>query len=441
MPKVILIQPTQNGSRSGKPLKQNRIFLPGLGLALLAAYAPRHWEVKIIIEVVDDIDFDEECDLVGIGAMGHAVFRAMDIAREFSRRGKKTFMGGYMVTIMPQLVSNCCHSLIIGDGEVSFPELLNDYEKTGDIKPLYDTQLTNLENQPVPRYDLLLRKKIGFMLPVQAGRGCPHTCTFCSIACIYKGKYLVRPVDDVIRDIKHIRNLGFKRFYLIDDNIASNPAYLLELVRKIKPLKMQWASQCTLLIARHDELLKQVAGSGCRFLSLGLESLSQQGINQLNKSWLDTSEMSVLLKKISNQGIAIASEMVVGTDGDTDQSLKETADFIIRNKIPAPKFYILTPLPGTELHREMKLKNRLLHEDYEKYTAASCVFKPVGFSPSELEQAYMELYRKVYTVKSIFLRTIFNRGVLQHPMVYLFAFFANLVYRKSIRNGDAPNIL
>ena len=441
MPKVILIQPTQYGTKTGKPLKQNRIYLPGLALPLLASLTPENWEVKIIIEVVDQIDFDEEADLIGIGAMGHAIFRAMDIASEFRKRGRKVFMGGYMVSILPDYVKNYCDSVVIGDGELSYPQLLHDFVSKGELAPIYNQQLENLNNLPIPRYDLLIKKKIGYMLPVQAGRGCPHTCSYCSIACVYKGKYLTRPVDDVIRDIKYIKKLGFKRFFLIDDNIASNPKYLFELAKRIKPLKMKWASQCTLLIAKNKKLLHAVVDSGCSILSLGIESLSQKGLNSLNKSWVKTTKTAQLLKNIQNAGIAPATEMIIGTDGDTPDSIKATADFIIQNKIPVPKFYILTPLPGTEFYYEMKLKGRLLHEDYTRYTAASCVFKPIHFSPIHLEKAYIELYKKVFSFKNILRRTIFNKGILKNPTIYLFAFFSNIVYKKFINQGDAPNIL
>lgn len=441
MPKVILIQPTQYGSKTGKPCKQRRIYLPGLGLPLLAAYAPPNWEVKILIEVVDEIDYDEDCDLVGVGAMGHAIFRAIDIAAEFRRRGKKVFMGGYMVSILPDFVKDFCDSVIIGDGELSLPKLLSDYENTCTIKNLYDEQLTSLDNQPIPRYDLLLDKKIGYMLPVQAGRGCPHTCSFCSIACLYKGRYIARPIDDVIRDIKYIKALGFNRFFLIDDNIASDTEYLFEFAKRVKPLKMSWASLCTLLIAKNDKLLKAVADSGCSILSLGIESLSQEGLNNLNKSWVKTNETEALIKKIQKAGIAPATEMIIGTDGDTPESIRATAEFIVRSRIPAPKFYILTPLPGTDFYKEMKRQNRLLHEDYQQYTAAASVFMPKHFTPQELDAAYMQLYKKVYSFRNILRRTLFNKGFLRNPLVYLFMFVGNLVYKRSINQGDAPNIL
>jgi len=441
MPKVILIQPTQYGSKTEKPCKQSRIYLPGLALPLLAAYTPEHWEIKILIEVVDKIDFDEDCDIVGIGAMGHAIFRAIDIAREFRKRGKTVFMGGYMVSVLPEFVKDYCDSVVIGDGEISYPQLLHDFETNGKVEPLYNNQLDHLENLRLPKYELLLKKRIGYMLPVQAGRGCPHRCTYCSIACIYKGRYMFRPVDEVIRDIKYIKKLGYNRFFLIDDNIASNPDYLLRLAEKIKPLNMRWASQCTILIAKNEHLLKTVADSGCSILSLGIESLSQDGLDSFRKAWVRVSETATLLKKIQRAGIAPATEMIAGTDGDTKASIKATAEFIVKNKIPAPKFYILTPLPGTEFYNEMKEKGRLLHEDYKKYTTTDCVYIPKHFAPKELENAFMELYKTVYSYRNILKRTIFNRGMLKRPTVYLFLFFANLVYRKFINQGDAPNIL
>jgi radical SAM superfamily enzyme YgiQ (UPF0313 family) len=441
MPKVLLIQTTQYSFGTRTLCKQKKIYLPGLALPLLAAYAPSHWSVKILIEVVDEINYDEDCDLVGIGAMGHAIFRAVEIADEFRKRGKKVFMGGYMVSMTPWFVRDHCDSIIIGDAELSYPELLSDFEASGSIKTIYDRQLDNLEGLLLPRYELLLEKPIGYMLPVQAGRGCPHSCSFCSVACLYKGRYLVRPPEEVMRDIRHIRSLGFRRFYLIDDNIVSNPEYLMQLASQIRPLKMIWASQCSIQIARNDRLLREVRRSGCRILSLGIESLSQVGLDKLGKSWVRVNETETLLRKIQAAGILPATEMLVGTDGDTAESIRQTAVFIRKNHIPVPKFYVLTPLPGTAFYNRIKSEGRLLHEDYSKYTSSNCVHKPANFTPEGLDEAYRDLYRKTYTIGSILRRTILNPHFFRAPSVYLFTLYANMVYRKYIRNGDAPNIL
>ena len=440
MPKVILIQPTQYDLKTGKPRQQPHIYVASLALPLLAAYTPEHWQVKIIVEVVENIDFDEECDIVGIGTMGHAVYRAMDIAKEFRKRGKTVFMGGYMASILPELIKNCCDGIVIGDGEISYPQLLHDFETTGKIKPIYDHQLENLENIRLPKYELLVNKKIGYLLPVQAGRGCPHSCNFCSIACIYKGKHTVRPIDEVMRDIKYIKKLGCKRFLLVDDNIGANPDYLFQLAEKIKPLKMQWASQCTISIAKNERLLKAVVESGCKVLSFGIESLSQDGLDSFKKSWVRTSETADLLQKIQRAGIVLATEMVIGSDCDTEASLKETAEFIIKNKIPTPRFHMLTPLPGTEFYKELKKEKRLLHEDYQKYTTGDCVFMPKNFNPEALEKAYLDLYKTVYSYKNIFKRTIFNRGFLKQPIMYLITFFINLDSRRTYKKRDGMSL-
>jgi len=441
MPKVLLIQPTQYGSKTGIPCKQRRIFLPGLALPLLAACTPSNWEVKIYIEVVDDLDFDEECDIVGIGAMGHAVFRAIDIAKQFRKKGKTVFMGGYMASIIPDFIKDYCDSIVIGDGEISYPRLLKDYEKSGNIQPVYNEQLENLNDLPLPRYDLLLQKKIGFLLPVQAGRGCPYTCSFCSIACIYNGRYMFRPVKDVMRDITYIKKLGCNRFYLIDDNIASNPDYLFELANQIKPLKMMWAGQCSIMLAKNPELLKLVADSGCRIISLGIESISQEGLDDLNKNWVKVNEHEEMLQRITSQGILPATEMIVGTDGDTIDSIKETYKFIMKNDIPIPKFYIMTPMPATTLYKELKNQGRILHENYKKYTAASAVFQPKNMTPEDLERMYWWLYKKIYTIPNILKRTILHKRFFRRPFLYLFVLMANLNYLRFIRRGDTPNVL
>lgn len=440
MPKLLLIQSTQYSAGNRELCKQRRIYLPGLAFPLLAPYVPDHWELEINLEVVDDIDFNSDADIVGIGAMGHAVFRAMDIADQFRSKGKIVFMAGYMASIIPWFVEKHCDGVIIGDAEISLPRLLQDFESTGSIKRSYDYPLEDLSGLPLPAYELLLKKKTGFMLPVQAGRGCPHNCSYCSIACVYKGRYMVRPVEEVIRDIKRVKELGFNYFYLLDDNIAGNPKYLEELCLGIQPLKMKWASQCSINLARNPKLLRLVAASGCRVISIGIESITQEGLNQLNKNWVTTSEHETLLGKISRAGIIPATEMMIGTDSDTEASIRETFRFVMRTRIPIPKFYILTPMPGSDLYKQYKQQGKLIHEDYNFYTATHCVHHPGQISPERLDELYWWLYRRLFTIPNILRRTLFNPGAWRSPLTYLFAFAVNLNYRKFIRHGDAPNI-
>jgi len=439
MKKILFIQATQYSSDGKKLVKQNRLYLPGLSFPLLAAMTPPDWKVEICLEVIEDVNFETDSDIIGIGAMGQAILRGVEIAKEFKRRGKTVIMGGYMPSMVPDFVKDVCDSVIIGDAETAYPRLLSDFEN-GTLKKIYNEPVYDIKDLPVPRYELLLDKKIGFMLPVQAGRGCPHACSYCSIYCLYRKRYMARPVEDVMRDIYRVKELGFKSFYLLDDNIMGNPQFLEALCKKIKPLKMKWASQCSILLAKRPRLLKLAAESGCRILSLGVESISQEGLQKLNKNWVKVNEHEEMLRRIADAGIMTATEMIVGTPGDTQQSIRDTFKFVMKANIPIPKFYIMTPMPGSDLYQEYKSAGRLLHEDYGRYTATNTVFIPEKISPEELDTMYWWLYKRVYSVPNILKRTIFHKRFFKKPLSYLFSLVVNLNYLRFIRRGDAPNV-
>ena len=440
MPKVLFIQPSQYLS-TGEIVKQKKLYLPGLVFPLLAAMLPENWKAEVSLEVIDEINFNSDADIIGIGAMGHSIFRAFDIAGEFRKRGKIVFMGGYMASMIPEIALEHADSVIIGDAEISLLKLLSDFEMHGSIDRIYNIPVHDLSDLPVPRYELLTSKKIGDMLPVQAGRGCNHSCSFCSIACLYKGRHLTRHVDDVIRDIKKIKSLGYKKFYMIDDNIISNAGYLEELCSKILPLNMKWSSQCTMNIARNKSLLNLAARSGCEILSLGLESISQEGLNKLNKKWLRTDDHQKLINAFNKAGIMISAEMIIGTDGDTVESLKETYNFIKKCKIPLLRIYFLTPVPSTNLYKELKDSGRLIHEDFSHYTASECVHYPEKISPEKLTEMYKWLNGKIFSLNGIVSRTLMNGQILKHPLKYFLAFAINLHYRSYVRRGETPLIV
>ncbi len=440
MYKILFIQPTQY-SADGKTLcKQKKIYLPGLVFPLLAALTPDNWQVDVKIEVIDEIDFNSDADLIGIGAMGHATFRGIKIAQEFKKRGKIVFFGGYMASLVPDYVLKYVDGVIIGDAEIAYPKLLKDYEESGSINKVYDSPIDNLDGLPIPEYEILTEKKIGFMLPVQAARGCPHDCSFCSIACLYKGRHISRPVKEVMKDIYRIKYLGYKMFYLIDDNLVGNPGYLEKLCEKIKPLKMKWASQSTLNIAKSPQLLKLAYESGCRILTLGVETLNQEALDEMGKTWVKAHDHEKLLSQIREAGIMPSIEMIIGTDNDTVESIKAIYKFVMRTKIPIPRFYILTPIPGTELYDQFKKEGRLLHEDYEKYTVTKCVHIPHGISPEKLNEMYAWLNKRVFSFSSIISRIFLNKEFFKRPFIHLFAFVVNMQYRRYTRRGDAPNI-
>lgn len=440
MPKILFIQPSQYG-HDGQPVKQKRLYLPGLAFPLLAAMTPRHWQVEVLLEAIEAIPFDTDADLIGLGTMGPTAYRGLALAKEFKRRGKTVVMGGYMASMAPEEALKCVDSVVIGDAELSYPALLRDFDATGILQSKYYIPINSLQELPVPKYELLLEKKIGAMLPVQAGRGCPNSCSFCSIACLYKGKYLFRPVAEVIRDVQRVKDLGLREFYLIDDNIVSNPAYLQELCERLEPLKMRWGSQCSLQLAKHKSLLGLVHRAGGDMMSFGVESITQEGLDKLNKSWLRVDEHEALIDILSREGFLVSTEMIVGTDSDTEESIKETYHFIERARIPVPRFYILTPMPGTAFFKQLKEEQRLLTEDFSRYTGCEAVHHPEKITPKNLTVMYWWLLHKVFSLKSILYRTIFHPAFFKNVRRYLLAVYVNFHYRKYVRKGIPPNLL
>jgi len=439
MPKILFIQPTQY-AEDGKLCKQKKINLPGLAFPLLAAITPEHWEIELCIEVVDDVDYESDADIIAIGTMGHATFRGIEIASKFRNKGKLVVMGGYMASIAYEEAIKHVDSVVIGDAEIGYPKMLKDFEEFGKVEAIYDYPISELKDLPVPKYELLTAKPIGAMLPVQAGRGCSYLCSFCSIACLYEGKYLFRPVDEVIRDIKAVKALGFKRFYLIDDNIVSNPNYLKELCLKITPLKMKWASQCAIHLARRPELLKVVRDSGCDLMSFGVESISQEAIDSLDKPWLKAKEHEENIEILAKAGITVSTEMIVGTDHDTEESIRATYDFIYRNRVPIPRYYILTPIPGTDLHKELISEGRMLTDDLNLFDGTRCLHVPKRIAPEKLTEMYWWLNRKTFSIRSILHRTLFNRLLWRNPAMLAFSLGINFHYRYYIRRKVTPNI-
>lgn len=436
--KVLLIQASQY-TREGRLCRQRRLHLPGLLFPHLAALTPPDWDVETAIEIIEDVPFDTGADLVAIAAMGHSVFRALEIAREFRRRGKTVVIGGFMASLAPWVVEGEVDAIVFGDAERSWPRLLTDFA-AGRLAREYRLEVPDLDGLPVPRYEILTGKRIGFMLPVQAGRGCPHRCSFCSIAGLYQGAYKRRRVDEVVRDIRRIRELGYRGFYLVDDNLIGDRAYLEELLAAVAPLRMRWASQCSLELARQPDLLRRVAASGCRILSFGLESLSQPGLDRLRKHWVRAADHEELLARVNRAGIMASAEFMLGLDGDTPDSLRELEEFVMRTRIAIPRFYILTPIPGTELFREFREEGRLLHENYELYTSTHCVYRPAGLTPAELEAAYGRITRRVYSLPGIVRRVVLNRNAVRHPLLHLYALKVNLDYRRLVRRGEVPNV-
>ncbi len=437
---ILLIAPTVLDS-ANRPVKQRRIHMPGLTLQLLAALTPKGVHVRLVSETAEEIPFDEPWDLIGLTGMGSGLVRAWQIADAFRRRGRRVVIGGIAASLTPpELTLAHADAVVIGEGERLWPRVVRD-ARAGQLRPIYrDDAFAELSGLPLPRYDLMRREIFGRWRPVQATRGCPCRCSFCSVTAFFHHRMRKRPVRDVVRDVRAAKKNGTRYITLIDDNIGVDWEYCRELWEALIPEKILWASQCSLHICDHPDLLQLARRSGCRILSVGIESLSSRGLDSVGKSWNCPERYGSAFHMMRDHGIEISTEMMIGLDEDDRRVFGQTYEFLMNFRIPLPRIHIVTPIPGTPLFDEMERSGRIITEDFGRYSGGAVVFRPRNFAPNELEAEYWKLYEQLFTWPAIWHRTRRNPARLE-PYLRLFTLGVNRHYRQHIRRRIVPGIV
>lgn len=440
-PRVLLLSPT-GLDKNRKPIVQRKTYLPGLTMPQLAAVTPDDFEVRCVSETSEPIPWDEHWDIVGLTGMGGSgVVRGYQIADEFRKKGSKVVMGGIAISLFDkERTLEHADTVVKGEAELTWPELLADYRR-GEMKTFYNMdKVPDVASFPAPSYDRFNLKYYGFWRPVQATRGCPFPCTFCSISEFFKRSYRKRPVEQVIRDVRAAKASGSRYIAFIDDNIGVDFNYCRELWEALIPENIIWASQCSLQITENPEMMKLAYKSGCRILSFGIETINEASLTHIDKEWNRPARYTQAFDDLRSHGIEISTEMIVGLDGDDASVFQKTFDFLMKNKIAVPRLYILTPVFGTPMYNELKEEGRIFDHDIVKYVGGSAVFHPKNMSAETLEKGYWWLYRKLYTNKNIYRRLKKNASKLGGNM-RLFVGATNMLYQNHIRRGITPGIV
>jgi radical SAM superfamily enzyme YgiQ (UPF0313 family) len=403
------------------------MYMSQLTLPVVAAHTPPKFEVKIIDENVEPINFDEDVDLVGISLLTPTATRGYEIAREFRSRGVPVVLGGVHPSLCPDEAREHCDALVIGEAEGLWPQLLEDFEK-GELKKIYQSELKpDMKNLPTPRRELVNHDKYVNVPKVEVSRGCPFNCSFCSTTEFFGRRMRYRPVKDVIDELKEL-DVNF--VFFTDNNIVGNPKYAKELFKALIPLKIKWIGQGSLNVAKDRELLNLACQSGCVGLLIGFESLSAKALSAMGKVVNKVEEYKVAIKRLHKERIGIIGCFVFGFDEEDTSAFKRTVDFVKKLNIEVPQFTLLTPYPGTLLRKKMEKASRILHNQWEQYDVNHVVFQPLRMKVEELRAGYDRSCRKVYSYCSIMKRLA--RSLVQLKSFYKIIVFwqINLVYRR-----------
>lgn len=430
---ILLINPSEYDS-NGKLIKKSKEYIPCNTLYHIAAFFPETFTISIVDEVVDEIDFSENYGLIGITVNTLNARRAYDLCQIFKENHPKSVivLGGIHPSYNQEEASNFAHTIVVGESENIFPELIDDY-LNDTLKKIYKSDASvDLNAMPVPRYDLLAADKYiklpGFkcpLIPVQTARGCPFRCDFCIVHNYLGSKIRYKSVEKVVEEIKLS---GYRSFFFTDDNFFGNPKRAKELMTALIPLKIRYQCQSDTTIYRNPELLKLAQKSGCKVVYLGLETINTDNLKTVNKTHNKPSEYRTLFKMLRKHKINAFSSLIIGLGNETKSGMDKTVKFLIKNKSELSALYVIAPMPGTKTYQELLSSGRFV-EGREKWWLNHKRDNILKDDPY-LFSLQKEALRQLYSYSSIFRRFFpfypYKMGTL----------LINLYLRKNIKKYD-----
>lgn len=403
--KIVIIQPSHYISKTEKRVfKTKRRNVVSLILPYLASLVPEGWEVELIDEQVQEIDFDKKVDVVALTVWTVSSLRAYDIASEFKKRGVPVIIGGAHPFFYPEEAAEHCDAIAIGEGEKLLPQILSDIEAK-NLRKIYKAEmLTDLSGLPLPRYEKLNLKYYGPFrtFAVQTSRGCPFKCSFCNERLYLGEKYRCRPIEDVIEEIKHT---GSRRIFFADTNFGGRKDRAMKLMEALIPLKIRWSTLWSLYLCEDKEFMDLAQRSGLLHVNIGMESIHPETIKEMNKQQNKPTHYGKILKDLNRRGISYSLNFIFGWDNESKDVFDTTLKFLEENKVPVAYFNILTPDKGTLLLERMLREGRVFNiSEIGRYPGQICYFKPTWCEPAELEEYIRRMYQRFYNFRSMIKR-------------------------------------
>jgi radical SAM superfamily enzyme YgiQ (UPF0313 family) len=376
--------------------------------ALIAGLTPPDVEVRFYDDRMEAVPFDEPTDLVAMSVETYTARRAYQIASEYRRRGVPVVLGGFHASLCPDEVASHAESVVVGEAEALWPEVIDDY-RHGTPKKVYRQQgRTSLAGARPDRRIFRGKRYLPVGL-VEAGRGCHFKCDFCAVQTVFGATQTRRPSDEILAEVAALR--GEKRLlFFVDDNITSNMAQAKEFFRALIPLQVRWVSQASINAAHDEEFLDLLRRSGCMGVLIGFESLNPENLRAMNKTF-NTMRGGYLkaLENLRKHQIRLYGTFIFGYDHDTPEDFRETVAFAREQGFYIAAFNHLTPFPGTELYRRLEAEGKLLYDSWwldETYSYNKVPFRPAGMTAEEVERGCVEARREFYSWPSIVRRSV-----------------------------------
>ena len=395
--KMILPALTEAKSPFWRPIKYS--LFPPLGLATLAAYLNEADEITLQDEHVESLDLNDEPDLVVIQVYITSAYRAYRIADHYRAKGAYICLGGLHVTSLPDEAMSHADTIFIGPGEDIWPAFLRDYQAKSP-KKVYVSTTRTLQNLPLPRRDLIKRHLYLVPNSIVVSRGCPHVCDFCYKEAFFEGgkSFYTLTVD---RALQEIEGLPGRHLYFLDDHLLGNPHFAGSLFDGMIGMGRLWQAAGTVQSILKSGLLEKAVASGLRSLFVGFETLNPTNLVQQHKYQNLNRDYDLAIRKLHDLGVMVNGSFVFGMDDDDESVFERTVEWAIRQGIETATFHILTPYPGTALHKRIEAEGRITITNWDLYDTRHTVFRPMRLTAEQLETGYWRAYKNFYRWSSI----------------------------------------
>ncbi len=465
--KIILINPPfEEWLTIAKDKRRKAILeiVAPLGLAYLAAVLERNnYQVKIYdstigisqSELLNSLTIDNP-DIVGITATSVSFASAEKIAENVRKFLSKAIIviGGPHVTALPQetMSFECFDVGVIGEGEITFLELVKQIEQSGLRQIEYidgiiyrkdgglilnkkRSYIKNLDEIPFPARHLLPPLSVYSPSPVSykhlpiaaimSSRGCTMRCVFCDKA-VFGSNYRTRSSDNILEEIELLKNkFGAKEISFFDDNFTLDQERIFELCYKIRKRKIKIPWSClTSTNCVSKELLREMKQAGCWQIWFGLESGDEGILKQLRKDiTLAQNEMAV--KWAKEEGLNVRATFAVGSPWETKESLQRTLDFAKKIKIDYAHFIKCTPFPGSELYKILIKKgyNFDFTKNYEMLNPDTIIYVPESLTKEEFTNFLRRARKNFYLRFSYILRRLVSIRTWNDLRRHILSFF------------------
>jgi radical SAM superfamily enzyme YgiQ (UPF0313 family) len=395
--KMILPALTEATSPFFRPIKYS--LFPPLGLATLAGYLDAGDDVEIQDEHVERLRLDDVPDLVVIQVYITSAYRAYRLADHYRRRGSHVALGGLHVTSMPDEAAAHADTIFLGPGEDTWPAFLADF-RAGRAARVYTSTSRTLAGLPPIRRDLIKRGLYLVPNSIVVSRGCPHVCDFCYKEAFFDGgaSFYTQTVDAALAEIDRLPG---RHLYFLDDHLFGARRFAADLFDGMRGMGRLWQAAGTVNSILLPGLLERAVEAGLRSLFVGFETLNPANLSEQHKYQNLRRDYGAAIRRLHGLGVMINGSFVFGMDGDDESVFERTVEWAVSQGIETATFHILTPYPGTALHKRLDAQHRITVRDWDLYDTRHVVFQPARLSPETLEAGYWRAYRDFYRWGSI----------------------------------------